>query len=132
MRGESVGTRRAVPLVMDSRTAGLMIEWTVPLGETGPITTALHSLMVLARAERGCLECGVSTRLGTLSTIRYTEDWATEADLREHVLSHRFTRLAELLETATAAPHIEFRLPGGLRGLEYATEARQSERTPTP
>jgi quinol monooxygenase YgiN len=110
---------------MDSSCVRLSIEWVVPLGETGPITTAVHTLMMLSRAEHGCLTCGVSTRLGTHTTIRYTEDWRSEEDLRAHVLSDRFTRLAGLLENATEPPRIAFQLPGGTRGLDYAIEVRE-------
>jgi quinol monooxygenase YgiN len=111
---------------MSSPPVRLTIDWVVPLGEIGPITSALHALTVQTRTERGCVECGVATRLGAHTTIHFTEDWATEADLRAHVLSGRFTQLAELVESASAPPRIEFQLPDGIRGLDYAVEVRRN------
>ena len=58
--------------------------------------------------------------------IRYLETWASEFDLRRQLRSDRFANLAELIERATERPDIEFLLPDGPRGLEYAEEARGS------
>ena len=48
-------------------------------------------------------------------------------DLRRQLRSDRFAVLAELIERATERPVIEFTLPSGLRGIEYAEEARRSD-----
>jgi hypothetical protein len=63
--------------------------------------------------------------MGALVVIQYTETWKTETDLRRQVRSNRFSALAELIEHATEHPDIEFRLPDGARGLEYAEEVRR-------
>jgi hypothetical protein len=63
--------------------------------------------------------------MGALVLIQYSETWKTETDLRRQVRSNRFSALAELIEHATEHPDIEFRLPDGLRGLEYAEEVRR-------
>jgi hypothetical protein len=52
------------------------------------------------------------------------EEWKTEEDLVMQLRSTRFAKLAQLLESATERPRIEFSLPGGIRGLDYAEEVR--------
>jgi len=63
--------------------------------------------------------------MGPLVLIQYSETWKTETDLRRQVRSNRFSALAELIEHATEHPVIEFTLPDGRRGLEYAEEVRR-------
>jgi len=62
--------------------------------------------------------------MDALVVIHYLETWKTEADLRRQLRSDRFASLAELIEHATERPLIEFSLPDGLRGIEYAEEVR--------
>jgi hypothetical protein len=81
--------------------------------------------MLQTRAAPGCAGCAVSTEMGALVQIQYSETWKTETDLRRQVRSNRFSALAELIERATEHPDIEFRLADGLRGLEYAEEVRR-------
>jgi len=102
----------------------MTVEWLVPLGETRPITMALHAVAADTRSSRGCLGCSVSTDIGTGGVIRYTEEWQTEADLRYRLRSDTFTQLVMLIEEATRPPRIEFRLPGVTRGLDYVEEVR--------
>ena len=83
--------------------------------------------MMKTRAEPGCTGCSFSTEMGALVVIQYIETWTTESDLRRQVKSNRFSNLAELIEHATEDPVIEFLLPEGSRGLEYAEEVRRSE-----
>ncbi|HEX5111091.1 MAG TPA: hypothetical protein VFV95_21715 [Vicinamibacterales bacterium] len=80
------------------------------------------------RSEPGCTGCYFSTEMGALVIVQYIETWSTEADLRRQIQSDRFANLAEIIEHATENPVIEFVLPGGSRGLEYAEEIRRSER----
>ena len=80
--------------------------------------------MVEARAQRGCLGCRLATEMGDRVGLQYVEEWREEADLKREIRSARFARLAELMERATERPRIEFRLPGGIRGLDYAEEVR--------
>jgi hypothetical protein len=63
--------------------------------------------------------------MGALVIIQYSETWKTETDLRRQVRSDRFSVLAELIERATEHPDIEFTLPDGRHGLEYAEEVRR-------
>jgi quinol monooxygenase YgiN len=81
--------------------------------------------MLKTRAAPGCAGCTVSTEMGALVVIQYTENWKSETDLRRQVRSDRFSALAELIERATEHPMIEFALPGGSRGIEYAEEVRR-------
>ena len=102
----------------------MTVEWSVPRGEMGAITSAMNSLMVLTRAEPGCLGCTLSTQLGDRAGFEYTEEWRAEDDLIQQLRSGRFAKLAHLLESALEHPRIEFSLPGGTRGMEYAHEVR--------
>ncbi len=105
----------------------MALTWSVPPGESRPITAALQGLMVASRAERGCLNCCLTTSMGERVTISYVEDWRTEEDLKRQLRSGRFTALAELLESASGRPTIEFILPDGNRGIDYAGEVRQAQ-----
>ena len=48
-----------------------------------------------------------------------------EDELKRQLRSDRFSRLAELMERATERPKVEFALPSGMRGLEYAEAVRE-------
>ena len=101
---------------MVSASVRVTVEWLVPIGESRPIVAALHSLMMAARVERGCVGCSLSTDVGERVGVafRYIENWETEEDLRRTLL----------VEHAIEAPTISFALPSGLRGVEYAEEVR--------
>ena len=103
--------------------------WLVPLGESRPMATALHTLMVAARAERGCLACSLSTELGDRVALHFVEDWETEEDLKRQLRSDWFVSFAALIERATSPPDVEFSVPGGVRGLDYVEEVRQQSRS---
>ena len=105
----------------------MTVRWCVPPGEAQSIAAALHPLMMKTRSEPGCTGCSFSTEMGALVVIQYSETWTTESDLRRQVQSDRFSNLAELIEHATDDPMVEFLLPEGSRGLEYAEEVRRSE-----
>jgi hypothetical protein len=83
--------------------------------------------MMRTRAEPGCTECSVSTKMGALVEIDYVENWNTEIDLQRQIRSDRFANLAELMERATEQPAIEFVLQGKTRGLDYAEDVRGSD-----
>jgi quinol monooxygenase YgiN len=105
----------------------MTVRWCVPPGESQSIAAALHPLMLKTRAEPGCTGCSFSTEMAARVVIHYVETWTNETDLRRQIQSDRFASLAELIEHATEDPAIEFILPGGSRGLEYAEEVRRSE-----
>ena len=110
---------------MESPSVWMTVQWRVPAGEAQSITAALQSLMLQTRAAPGCTGCSVSTDMGALVVIHYVESWKSETDLRRQLRSHRFSALAELIERATENPVVEFQLPNGSRGLDYAEEVRQ-------
>lgn len=110
---------------MESGPVGMTVKWRVPAGEAQSITATLQSLMLKTRAAPGCAGCSVSTEMGALVVIQYVERWKSEPDLRRQVRSNRFAVLAELIERATEFPVIEFTLPDGTRGIDYAEEVRQ-------
>jgi quinol monooxygenase YgiN len=111
---------------MLSTCVRMTIEWFVPLGQTRPITMALHSLAADTRTTRGCIGCSVSTDIGNRGTIRYVEEWQTEDDLRRRVQSETFAKLVNLVEDATQPPRIEFALDRETRGLDFVEEVRRT------
>ena len=110
---------------MESDPVRMIVRWRVPAGEAQSITAALQTLMLQTRAAPGCAGCSLSTEMGAVVVIEYVENWKSETDLRRQVRSHRFSALAELIEHATETPIVEFTVPGGSRGIEYAEEVRQ-------
>jgi quinol monooxygenase YgiN len=111
---------------MFSTCVRMTIEWFVPPGQTRPITMALHSLAAETRGARGCLGCSVASDIGNRDTVRYTEEWLTEEDMRERVRSDNFARLVTLMEDASQPPRIEFTLVHETRGLDFVEEIRAS------
>ena len=110
---------------MGSDSVRMTVQWRVPAGEAPSITATLQALMLQTRAAPGCAGCSLSTEMGAVVVIEYVENWTSETDLRRQLRSHRFSALAELIERATENPVVEFTLPGGPRGLDYAEEVRQ-------
>ena len=110
---------------MSSTPVRMTVEWTVRPEQFRSVATALHSVMMATRAEPGCLNCSLATELGKRVTIQFVEAWESEESLKRHVRSDRFVTLAGLMESATEAPRVEFALPGGPRGLDYASEVRR-------
>jgi quinol monooxygenase YgiN len=104
----------------------MTLRWSVPPGEAKPIVSALQGLMALTRIEPGCAGCSVSSEMGSTTVVQYVEDWLTEEDLKRQLRSQRFSRLAELMERASAHPTVKFALPGRIRGLDYAEEVRRN------
>ena len=102
-------------------------------GESWRLIDALRSLMVPTRRERGCVSCQLvlSSESSDPTRISYSEDWSSEADLREQVRSERFSRLLELMECASETPRLQFHLPAGVRGLDYVEEVRADSRRRT-
>jgi len=109
---------------MTSNGVRMTIEWFVPLGQSRPITIALHSVAADTRATHGCLGCSVATDIGKRATVRYVEEWLTEDDLRERMQSDTFSDLITLIEDATQPPRIEFELAHETRGLDFVAEVR--------
>jgi quinol monooxygenase YgiN len=113
---------------MFSTRVRMMIEWLVPLGQTGAMTMTLHSLAADTRAMHGCVGCSVSADIGKRGTVRYAEEWQTEDDLRRRLRSGAFGYLAALMEDANEPPRIEFTLAQGTRGLDFVEEVRATAR----
>jgi quinol monooxygenase YgiN len=111
---------------MFSTCVRMTIEWVMPVGQTRPVTMALHSVAADTRTTRGCVGCSVSTDIGNRGTVRYSEEWLTEEDLRERVRSDSFDQLVTLIEGATHPPRIEFTLAHQTRGLDFVEEIRAS------
>ena len=114
----------AVRSVVVSPAVRMTAQWFVAAGEMGAINAALQSLMVATRAEPGCQGCYLATELGGRAGFTYVEEWKTEQDLMTQLRSDRFAKLAHLMESAIEHPRVEFNLPGGTRGFDYAEEVR--------
>lgn len=106
--------------------ARMVLTWRVPQGQARLVAAALQGVMLSTRQEQGCLGGLVSTSASDHVTVRYTEDWDTEEHLRLHVRSDGFRTLAGLIESAIETPQIEFVLPDGTHGIEYAENAREA------
>ena len=109
---------------MATTTVRMTVEWLAPAAQARSIAFALHALSADLRESPGCLRCSVSTDLANRGALRYTEEWASEDDLRRRVGSEAFVRLAALLEATVQAPRLEFTLPDGARGLDFVEEVR--------
>jgi quinol monooxygenase YgiN len=105
-----------------------MVRLTVTLvaSQTGarPLLDALRSLMGPTRLEPGCLGCLVWEEIEDDTTLRYAEEWATEADMRRRVQSDRFTSLLAIMEAAREPPQVQFDFVTIRRGLDYVAEVR--------
>jgi hypothetical protein len=82
---------------------------------------ALRFLSVSARLEPGCQGC--AAWVDPDSTVRYAEEWATEADMRRRVLSEGFTSVLAVVEAAQE-PVVQFDFVTQTRGLDYVAEVR--------
>jgi quinol monooxygenase YgiN len=82
---------------------------------------AFHFLGLSTRLEPGCLGCSAWT--DPEWTVRYVEEWATEADMRRRVQSESFTSLLAVVESAEE-PEVHFDFVTTTRGLDYVEEAR--------
>ena len=111
---------------MDPASVRMTIEWLVPLGETRPITMALHAVAADTRDVRGCVGCSVLTDIGKTGAVRYVEDWQSEEDLRRRLQSDTFNQVITLIDRASRPPRIEFALPHGTRGLDFVEEVRRA------
>ena len=74
-------------------------DWTVSPGETEIVSAAMQRLMIATRAQPGCVNCSLNTRLGGRTGFHYEEEWRTENDLIAQLRSEGFAKLAQLMET---------------------------------
>jgi quinol monooxygenase YgiN len=111
---------------MAGATPLVVVRLTVALGASSSraaqeLLDALRFLAVGARLEPGCVAC--SSWIDPDSTVRYLEEWASEADLRRRVCSASFTSLLAVLESAQG-PVVRFDFVSESRGLDYVAEVR--------
>jgi len=117
---------------MGHAPASMTLKWKVMPGESQAISAALQILLLQARTEPGCTSCSSSIEMsdrGERASIRYAEEWRGEPELQRSIRSARFARLVELMEHSAERPVIEFALPDGTRGVDYAESVR-SQRAP--
>lgn len=130
-----LGTTRPIDEAADGPSESAMptsvrmtVEWIAPAAQARSIAIALHSLSADLRATSGCLRCSVSTDLANRGALRYSEEWASEDELRSRIASDAFVKLAALFEATVLAPRLEFTLPDGARGLDFVEEVRRQTR----
>ena len=114
--------------LMNSTSARMTLQWSVPSAESRPIASFLQGLMVSISAEPSCLSCRLCTDVGPATLISYVEEWKSEDDLKRQLKSERFAALAELMEHASQPPSIEFVVGDISRGSDYAEEVRMNVR----
>lgn len=105
----------------------MTLKWSVTAGEARSIAGTLQTLMIETRMAPGCLGCSSSFEMDQRASIRYVEEWKTEEELQHQIRSDRFARLAELMERSAERPSVEFVLPGGTLGLDYAEKVRSKD-----
>ena len=114
---------------MGHAPVSMTLKWKVMPGESQAISAALQTLLLQARVEPGCTSCSSSIEMsdrGERASIRYVEEWRGEPELQRSIRSARFASLVELMEYSAEHPIIEFRLPGGVRGVDYAEAVRSA------
>jgi quinol monooxygenase YgiN len=115
---EAVGTTGA--------TGPGMVRLTVAVSATGvrspqDLLDAFRFVVMGTRLESGCLGC--SAWADPDATVRYVEEWLTEADMRRRVRSDDFTSLLSIVESA-GDPRVQFDFVTTRRGLDYVAEVR--------
>jgi quinol monooxygenase YgiN len=103
----------------------MTLKWRVIPAQAAAITSALQTMLIRTRGELGCLGCSLTTEIGSQVDIRLVADWANEDDLQRQIRSKDFSKLAELMESGTEPPTIEFALPSGIHGMGYAERVRR-------
>jgi hypothetical protein len=83
---------------------------------------ALRTLTMPLRVRSGHL--GSNTWMASDHTVHYEEDWATESDMRDRVVSDGFTRLLAVIEASEGLPQVQFNFVTKTRGLDYIAEIR--------
>lgn len=81
---------------------------------------AFRFLIPATKLEAGCLGC---TAWKAGAAVHYTEEWTTEAAMRERVLSQAFTLVLAILESVKQ-PRVQFDFVTTTRGLDYLAEVR--------
>jgi quinol monooxygenase YgiN len=107
---------------MTGETARLTVVFRGAARRSKEVVAALRFLMVTTRLEPGCRNCGVW--IDSDSAVRYTEEWATEVDMRQRVRSERFTSLLSVIESVEEPPQVQFDFVTATRGLDYIAEVR--------
>ena len=110
---------------MVSSAVSMTVVWSVPSNEAQSMMAALQPLLRDTRVQPGCDACQLTSEIRDVVVIKYIEKWQSEPDMRRQVQSARFATLAELIERAIERPLVEFALPEGVRGLEYADQVRR-------
>jgi quinol monooxygenase YgiN len=103
-----------------------MVRLTISLGAATTraaqdLLDALRFLVPGTRLESGCVGC--SAWIEPDSTVRYVEEWTTEADMRRRVMSDRFTSLLSVVDAARD-PRVQFDFVTTTRGLDYVAQVR--------
>lgn len=112
-----------MPLRMSS-SACVTIRWTLPVGELRAAVDVVLRIMAEARQQRGCRHNSLQVVIASHATVAFVQAWSDEAALRRELCTERFSWLITLIESSSGPPVIEFDLPDGRRGADYAEDIR--------
>ena len=90
----------------------------------------LRTLRVLrghATAKSGCAGFSISQDVSDPQTLTISEQWATRADLDEHVRSADYRLLLAVIDLSVTAPEISFDDLGHIGGLELVQALRDPQ-----
>jgi quinol monooxygenase YgiN len=88
------------------------------------MVTALRSILLSARSERGFVSSHIYQKVDKPETLYYVEEWASPEQMEEQIISRRFGRLLAVMETAPRKPVLEVRSMSETRGLDYISTIR--------
>ena len=115
---------------MTASQVELRAEWSVLPQQVDAVGQAVHVVIAETRRAPGCVNCVITTEMAELVTLRLVASWDSEDSLRRYVRSPRFEALSGVMESAITQPRIEFVLPGGRRGMDYAHDVRHRPGAP--
>ena len=94
------------------------------------MVTALRSIMLSARSERGFVSSHIYQEVDKPETLYYVEEWASPEQMEQQIISRRLGRLLALMETAPKPPVLEIRSISETRGLDYIGSIRLGDGAP--
>ena len=95
-------------------------------GGASSLAAALRQSMTHAQGQRACVRCQVSIDLFDPDILHYLEEWASEAAMREEILSPRFHRLISVIEQASARPVFNLQRVSQSSGYDYIETVMRS------
>jgi quinol monooxygenase YgiN len=92
----------------------------------------LQSIQGHISAQPGCLSCEIYTDVGLGRSILFSEHWANEAALYEHIRSGIYLRVLSAVELSSTAPEIRFYRVSETQDMELIRQLRLTAGTGLP